>query len=309
MITFGPIPSRRLGFSLGINNIPVKHCSYACTYCQAGPTHPLEIQRQAFYPVDEIVAAVAQKVAESEEKGQAIDFLSFVPDGEPTLDVFLAEEIEALRVFNIPIAVISNASLIHDPAVIDALCRADWVSLKVDSVVEETWRAVNRPYGKLQLASILEGIKAFRGIYDGSLATETMLIRGVNDDANHLRKVAVFLTTVKPNIPYLSIPIRPPTDAGIEAPSSAALQQAFEIFSKMLPTTVALFELEEPAFISTGNLREDILSITAVHPLRKAPLRKMIAEADGDWSVVEALVKEGSLIELVYNGERFFRQF
>jgi len=309
MITFGPIPSRRLGFSLGINHIPVKHCSYACTYCQAGPTRPLEIKRQAFFPVDDIVAAVAQKVAESEKKGQPINYLSFVPDGEPTLDKNLAQEIEALRRFDIPIAVISNASLINDPAVIDALCRADWVSLKVDSVVEATWRKINRPFGKLQLASILAGIRAFRTIYNGTLVTETMLLQGINDDAEHLRAVVSYLATVRPDITYLSIPIRPPTDAEIKVPTPDASQQAYDIFSRQLPTTVALYDLEEPAFISTGSLREDILSITAVHPMREGPLRKMVAKAAGDWSVVEEMVREGQLMELVYNGERFFRQF
>ncbi len=309
MITFGPIPSRRLGFSLGINNIPVKHCSYACTYCQVGPTRPLEIKRQAFYPPATIVEAVAQKITETQRKGQRIDFLSFVPDGEPTLDSQLAEEIQALRQFGIPIAVICNATLINEPAVIDALCHADWVSLKVDSVVETTWRKINRPFGRLQLGEILQGIRSFRAVFPGKLVTETMLLKGINDDSRHVHAVVDYLAQVKPDTAYLSVPIRPPAESDITIPDADRLADAYRIFVDKLPTTEALFDLEEPAFVSTGNLREDILSITAVHPMREAPLRKMINAAGGSWQLVEALVTEGLLRELTYNGERFYRRY
>ena len=309
MITFGPIPSRRLGFSLGINNIPVKHCSYACTYCQVGPTRPLEIKRSSFYPIEEIVAAVQQKVTEAAHKGQTIDYLSFVPDGEPTLDLQLAEEIKALRQFNIPIAVICNATLINDPEVIDTLCLADWVSLKVDSVIEDTWRKINRPHGKLRLNEILEGILAFKEIFPNTLVTETMLLKDINDDDRHLHAAVNYIAKVEPATAYLSIPIRPPSEARIEIPTPERLKAAYTLFLAKLPTTKALFDLEEPAFVSTGDLRNDILSITAVHPMREAPLRKMIAEAEGNWTVIEKLVSEGLLQEIIYNGERFFRRF
>lgn len=309
MTTFGPIPSRRLGFSLGINNIPVKHCSYACTYCQAGPTQPLEVKRQAFYSVQEIVAAVEQRLNDSQQKHQPIDFLSFVPDGEPTLDLHLAEEILALRRFNIPIALISNATLINDPAVIEALCLADWVSLKVDSVSEETWRMINRPFGRLRLGEILAGILAYRAVYAGTLVTETMLLQGINDDEQHLQNTAHYLAQVQADTAYLSIPIRPPTESGVRAPDQDTLAAAYRIFSRQLPTTVALFDLEEPAFVSTGDLREDILSITAVHPMREATLSKMVSEAGGNWAIVETLVAAGKLQETFHNGERYFRRF
>ncbi|MEE4195776.1 MAG: radical SAM protein [Anaerolineae bacterium] len=309
MITFGPIPSRRLGFSLGINNIPVKHCSYACTYCQVGPTRPLEIKRSSFYPLEEIVTAVQQKVTEAEKIGQTIDYLSFVPDGEPTLDIHLAEEIRALRQFGIPIAVICNATLINEPEVVDALCLADWVSLKVDSVIETTWRKINRPFGTLKLGKILQGIRSFRDIYPGRLVTETMLLKGINDDSHHVQAVVNYLAQVKPDTAYLSVPIRPPAESNIEIPDADRLADAYRTFIDKLPTTEALFDLEEPAFVSTGNLREDILSITAVHPMREAPLRKMIDSAGGNWQLIQALVAEGLLRELTYNGERFYRRY
>lgn len=110
-IAFGPVPSRRLGHSLGINNIPPKTCTYSCVYCQLGNTINMPVERKNFYKVTDITQAVKEKVKQVKEKGEQIDYLSFVPDGEPTLDANLGQEIELLKSLGIKIAIISNASL------------------------------------------------------------------------------------------------------------------------------------------------------------------------------------------------------
>ncbi|MCK4471545.1 MAG: radical SAM protein, partial [Anaerolineae bacterium] len=112
MIAFGPVPSRRLGRSLGINNIPPKICTYSCVYCQLGRTIKMQIKRHAFYEPEKVLQDVHDKVEKVRETGERIDYLTFVPDGEPTLDVNLGREIELLRPLGIKIAVISNGSLI-----------------------------------------------------------------------------------------------------------------------------------------------------------------------------------------------------
>ncbi len=154
MIAFGPVPSRRLGRSLGINNIPPKVCSYSCAYCQVGKTMQMEVERRPFYPPGEILDEVRAKVKKSEELGQAIDYLTFVPDGEPTLDSNLGREIEMLKSLGTKIAVISNASLIWMEGVREELSKADWVSLKVDAIEETAWRKINHPHRSLKLESI-----------------------------------------------------------------------------------------------------------------------------------------------------------
>lgn len=139
-IAFGPVPSRRLGRSLGINNIPAKICSYACVYCQLGQTLQLAQERKPFFAPDEIIQAVGEQVASARRQGEPIDYLTFVPDGEPTPDRNLGHEIERLKSLGIPIAVISNASTIDRGDVQTDLNQADWVSLKVDadwSVVDD----------------------------------------------------------------------------------------------------------------------------------------------------------------------------
>jgi wyosine [tRNA(Phe)-imidazoG37] synthetase (radical SAM superfamily) len=108
MRAFGPVPSRRLGRSLGINNIPPKACTYSCVYCQVGRTSEMQVERRSFYDPEEVVQDVWDRVQRSTEAGETIDYLTFVPDGEPTLDVHLGREIELLKPLGIPIAVITN---------------------------------------------------------------------------------------------------------------------------------------------------------------------------------------------------------
>ena len=134
LIAFGPVPSRRLGHSMGINNIPPKICTYSCVYCQVGRTINMQVERKSFYKPEEVVQGVETKIREAKERGEPVDYLTFVPDGEPTLDINLGNEIELLKPLGIKIAVISNASLIWQEQVRDDLRKADWVSLKVASM-------------------------------------------------------------------------------------------------------------------------------------------------------------------------------
>jgi len=117
MIAYGPVPSRRLGRSLGVNNIPPKACTYACVYCQVGQTLDMQIERREFYRPEDVAREVGDRLEEVQKVGDPIDFLSFVPDGEPTLDINLGREIELLRPSGLPIAVITNSSLLSLPDV------------------------------------------------------------------------------------------------------------------------------------------------------------------------------------------------
>jgi len=306
MIAFGPVPSRRLGYSLGINHVPPKHCTYSCVYCQVGRTTHMSLNRQAFYPVDQILADVERKIAECAQMGKEIEYLTLVPDGEPTLDLNLGKLIAALKQFEIPIAVISNSSLIDRLDVQEELLQADWVSLKVDSVDENTWRKINRPHRNLFFPHILEGMLTFQQKYRGELVTESMLVGGLNDNKKATRLLCDFLLELQPLKSYLSIPTRPPAEPGITPPSPDSLQQIITICSAQIPFMDLLFETEVGEFISTGDLAEDILSITAVHPLREEALRTMISMAGGTWSVVEELLATKEISSIDHRNERFF---
>jgi len=305
-IVFGPVPSRRLGHSLGINNIPPKTCTYSCIYCQLGNTIIMPVERENFYMTKDIVQAVKEKVKRAKAKEEPIDYLTFVPDGEPTLDANLGQEIDLLKPLGIKIAIISNASLIWRENVRQDLSLTDWVSLKVDAVINKTWHQINRPQKSLKLEAILEGMLKFANTFKGVLTTETMLIHGINDNSNELKEIADFLAQLKPNKAYLAIPTRPPAKKEVKAASEPAINMAYQIFTEKLSNVEYLIGYEGNTFAFTGNIEDDLLSITSVHPMRQEAVTELLNKANADWRVIEKLIKDGNLLELEYEGRKFY---
>lgn len=305
-LTFGPVPSRRLGRSLGINHIPPKTCSYACVYCQLGRTPHMQIARQAFYPPEAVAAAVQEKVAVAAACGEPIDYLTCVPDGEPTLDLHLGAILAALKPLGIPLAVITNASLLGEPAVRAALAQADWVSLKMDAAHEAIWRRVDRPHGRLRLAESLAGAHAFARDFAGTLVTETMLVAGVNDAPDTVAETAAVIADLRPAIAYLGIPTRPPAEPWVRPPDEGTLNRAYQIFAATLPRVELLIGYEGNAFAATGDAVADLLSITAVHPLREDAVAECLARCGATWDVVQHLLTCGALVAVTYQQHTFY---
>ncbi len=306
MKAYGPVPSRRLGFSMGINNIPPKTCSYSCIYCQLGITTNLQVARQPFYEAAEVVQETEQKVMQANCRGKKIDYLTFVPDGEPTLDISLGREISLLKPLGISVAVISNASLMWRADVREELRQADWVSLKVDAVSESIWRRIDRPHKSLKLADILEGIQEFSHSFHGRLVTETMLLQGLNGECGEIQKIAGFLAELRPEIAYLSVPTRPPALRTAIPASEQVLNMAFHIFNKQSFKTEFLVSYEGNAFASTAGVEDDLLAITSVHPMREEAVVEFLKQAGGSWQDIKKLLSAGSLIELEYEGKKFY---
>lgn len=306
MIAFGPVPSRRLGRSLGINNIPAKICTYSCAYCQVGRTLQMQVQRRSFYSPQDICDEVRQMVKSSSDQALPIDYLSFVPDGEPTLDINLGREIDMLRSLGKKIAVITNASLIWDETVREDLARADWVSVKVDAVEEPLWRRVDRPHRALQLEAILQGILDFSREFKGVLVSESMLLAGINDGEKSLEAIAEFLRKVDPAVAYISVPIRPPAEKWAASPSEESIVRAYQIYSSLLRRAELLVGYEGDSFQSVGEVESDLLAIAAVHPMREAAVERFLQQADSSWDVVEKLLDQGELAKTEYQGNYFY---
>jgi len=266
----------------------------------------MQVEREAFYQIEEIAQSVQEQVKKAREKGEPIDYLTFVPDGEPTLDANLGKEIELLGSLGIKIAVITNASLIWREDVWQDLQKADWVSLKVDTVSKETWRRINGPQKTLKLETILEGMLKFADIFKGELTTESMLIQSINDNSEEIERIADFLTELKPDKAYLAIPTRPPARRTITAASEPVINMAYQIFSKRLSIVEYLIGYEGNTFAFTGNVEDDLLSITSVHLMREEAVTELLRKAGTGWGVVEKLIKNGSLMELGYQGRKFY---
>ncbi len=306
MFVFGPVPSRRLGRSLGINNIPPKHCSYSCLYCQVGPTKATEIQPRTFYKPEDVLNAVELHLEKLQAQNETVDYLTLVPDGEPTLDAHLGKTLELLRSLNIKMAVISNASLIWRPEVRQMLRMVDWVSLKLDSVDASVWRIINRPCEGLELDTILSGMLTFANEFKGTLATETMLLEGINTEQASIERLATFLQKLAPDKVYLAIPTRPTTDSSVRVPDAATLNRIYQTVSQTMPNVELLTGYEGDAFASTGNFVDDLLAITAVHPLRRDAVLTLLKKTGRDWNAVQHLMDQGMLREIEYQGHYFY---
>lgn len=304
--TFGPIPSRRLGRSLGLNNIPPKICSYSCVYCQIGRTLKMQVARQQFFSIEEIVEKVKQKVKQLQQNKEVIDYLSFVPDGEPTLDINLGSEIDLLKPLGIKIAVITNGSLIWQESVRKDLAKADWVCFKVDAGSEEVWRKINRPDGLLKWELMRKGMLEFSKEYKGELTADTMLIKGINDNAEEITKIADFLAELKPTKSYIAAPVRPPAEDWVRPPDENAINTAYQIFSQRLKKVEYLIGYEGNNFVSSGRVENDLLNIVSVHPMRREAIKGFLQKAGIGWEVVERLIKEDKIKEIEYQGKRFY---
>jgi wyosine [tRNA(Phe)-imidazoG37] synthetase (radical SAM superfamily) len=266
---FGPVTSRRLGKSLGIDPIPLKTCNWNCIYCQLGRTRPLTNQRKVYYPPEDILAEVSQ-VLETHSVGE-IDWVTFVGSGEPTLYDGLGWLIREIRtVTDLPIAVITNGALLYLPEVRAELAAADAVLPSLDTGNSRLYRKINRPWPKLTFELLLEGLIAFNREYTSQLWVEVMLVKDMNDTAESLQEIAAALEKIQPDQVHLLLPVRPPAESWVQPSDKSGLQRAKEILG-------AVAHVVTPALVqrtthSKDDLESAILGIITRHPMREVEL-------------------------------------
>ena len=268
----------------------------------------MRVTRRPFYSPQSILEAVQRKVAEVKATGESIDYLTFVPDGEPTLDANLGRAIGLLKPLGVKVAVITSGSRMEEPEVRSDLASANLVSLKIDAVTPDVWRRVNRPHGLLHLDDALQGILEFSQGFNGVLLAETMLVAGINDGEGEVCRIAGFLSRMQPTKAYVAVPTRPPAEGWVRPTNELAVNLAYQRFSEALgPGRVeCLVGYEGDAFASSGDAEADLLSIAAVHPMRRQAVERLLARADATWDTVARIMKQGQLVEMEYQGERFY---
>ncbi len=223
---FGPVPSRRLGRSLGVDPIPFKTCSFDCIYCQLGPTTNKTIERRGYVSADVLVG----ELAKWREAGGDADFITLSGSGEPTLNSELGLIIDGARRVapEIPIAVLTNGSLLWDEQVRAELAGCDVLLPSLDAADEETFQKVNRPAAGLELSSIIEGLAAARRELSAEMWLEVMLVRGVNDNEEHLRKLREAIEYIQPHRVQINTPVRPPAESCAQPLDADELKAAAE---------------------------------------------------------------------------------
>ena len=229
---YGPLPSRRLGRSLGIDPIPHKTCNYDCVYCLLGRTTQATSQRRDFFPPDQIVAQLG-RILERYQKDE-IDYVAFSGRGEPTLCASLGWLIrQAKQCTTIPVAVITNGALLQEQEVREELRVADVVMPTLDAADPGIFRRVNRPLRGARLGPIVDGMAEFRSAFEGQLWLEVMLVKGTNDDERSLLGIRDVLARICPDRVHINVPVCPPAETWVQRPSSEAIREAVTILGSI----------------------------------------------------------------------------
>ena len=232
---YGPVPSRRLGISLGVDVVPYKNCSYDCIYCQLGKTTDHTIRRRSFVSVDLVMREIKEVINQNSD----IDYITFSGSGEPTLNLDICEMITRVKSFTqIPVAVLTNGSLLWDRRVREDVTRADLVVPSVDAVSEDIFQKVNRPIEGLDVKKVLDGIREFCKDYRGKIYLEIMLVKDVNDSEEEIRRINQFVGELNVDKIQLNTVIRPPGDPSAEPLDEHELLKIKALFDPKLPVAI-----------------------------------------------------------------------
>ncbi len=304
-VVFGPVRSRRLGLVLGINNIKKKVCSYDCIYCPIGEKSCCSICTNNCLSPHELYFSVKSKIDEIKKSGKDIDYILFAGSGDPALDSNLSQEISILREFGYKIAVFTNSALLWNENIQENLMYADYVSLKVDTVNEETWLKINRPHQRLRYNLILSGIEQFSKRYKGKLTTETMLIKNINDNENEIDQLGKFLNTIKRNTSYFMTPIYPTIKSYAEGPDTETLLKLSELIKEKVSNSVMLCCPESEEFFATDDFENELLGLLEMHPVNEIAV-KTFALANTKISKLNELIELKLIKQLEYNGKKYY---
>jgi wyosine [tRNA(Phe)-imidazoG37] synthetase (radical SAM superfamily) len=261
---YGPVPSRRLGRSLGIDPLPSKTCNYQCIYCQLGKTTCFTNTRRNFYPIEEIISEIKTAIQINE---LTMDYITFVGSGEPTLYKDLKQLIRAAKnASDKPICVITNGSLLNNEDVIDALLLADVILPSLDAGDKDLFMKINRPHPSLKFDEIIQGFIDFRKKFKGKFWIEVMLMRNLNDSRKELKDIKEIINLIQPDRIDINVPIRPPTEHWVKIPDKNTLSRLNEIFLEYNNINFP----EQGVFLTfSSDFEKELISLLKRHPMRQ----------------------------------------
>jgi wyosine [tRNA(Phe)-imidazoG37] synthetase (radical SAM superfamily) len=302
---FGPVPSRRLGRSLGIDVIAPKTCTFDCLYCESGKTTVLSLERQQFVEPDEVLRELE---AYFRENPRGADVLTFSSAGEPTLYLGLGVLLKAIkgRFRHLPVVVLTNGSLLWDPRVRHELLLADRVVPSLDAVDKEVFARLNRPHQDLELEAIVEGLKAFRREYRGQFHLEILLVAGMNDAREHLKALARVAETLRPDRVELNTVVRPPAYSGVGGCSLEQMRAAAGLFPEGRTEVIGSFAATAQEASGQG-LSDRIAELLRRRPCTSEEMAASLAVSlEAVENELHRLEQHGILKAGVFHGHRLF---
>ena len=302
---FGPVPSRRLGQSLGIDPVPLKTCNWNCVYCQLGRSIPLTNERREYFPREDIIVEVEQALA-SHEPGE-IDWITLVGSGETTLHAsigWLIRQVKSLT--HLPVAVITNGSLLYLAEIRLELSPADAVLPSLDAGNARLYRKINRPHPEVSFKRLIEGLVAFRKEYQGKLWVEVMLVRALNDTEAALGEIAAALKSIQPDEVHILQPTRPPVETWVHTPDEEGLLRARAILgdiARVIHPAIGSFDLS-----GAESLVDAVVGIITRHPMREDELIETLKHfSPGEVTVTLAELEKSGKAQVVERyGARFW---
>ncbi|MBM4278307.1 MAG: radical SAM protein [Deltaproteobacteria bacterium] len=260
---YGPVPSRRLGRSLGIDLVPYKICTYNCIYCQIGKTTRKTLTREEYAPVTDILDEVDLFL---KEETSSIDYLSLAGSGEPTLHSKIRTVIERIKkITSIPVAVITNGSLLYLEEVGQDLLEADVVLPSLDAVSQEAFSKINRPKEGLFAEKVVEGLEKFRKIYKGQIWLEILFCRGVNDGQDELSAIKEAVERIRPDKIHLNTVVRPPSEQWALPLDEAEMKRIRDFFGENAEIISEFYR--DPSSAMERDIKEEVLKILKRRPL------------------------------------------
>jgi wyosine [tRNA(Phe)-imidazoG37] synthetase (radical SAM superfamily) len=289
---YGPVPSRRLGRSLGVDLVPYKICTYDCIYCQIGKTTGKTWVRKEYVPVGEILEEVRTFLKEDHPP---IDYLSLGGSGEPTLHSKIRSIIEGIQSMTVlPVAVITNGSLLYEKEVREDLLRADVVLPSLDAVSPEVFEEINRPGRGFSIENVTRGLIEFRRVYQGQIWLEILFCRGVNDTENELLRMKEAINQIRPDQIHLNTVVRPPSEKWV-APLTPDEMEKIRAFFGKRASVISEFDrhiVPPPG----GEMTEKILSILRRRPLSLSDLSRNMGLSQNELETyLEPLLEEGKV--------------
>ncbi len=259
---FGPVPSRRLGRSLGVDIVPPKTCTMDCVYCQLGPGGKKTIERKDYVPIDDVLSQLKDRIAQ----GINADYITISGSGEPTLHCHLGQLIEGIKkLTDIPVAVLTNGTLLYDPSVRADCAKADLVLPSLDAGDEQTFQKINLPHTDITFQKLIDGLCAFRAEFKGQIWLEVFFCQGINTNQEQVEKIRKVAEKIKPDKIQINTAVRPTAEKEIAPVDQQELTRIAEKLGKNAEV-VADFppHIQYSADISTR--AEDILEMLSRRP-------------------------------------------
>lgn len=298
---FGPVPSRRLGLSLGVDLIPPKTCSYDCLYCQIGKTTCKAIEPSAYVPADEVIAELDATLAEVNP-----DYVTFSGSGEPTLNIELGRLISAVKEkTRAKVAVLTNGSLLHLPEVRERLLKADMIMPTLSTVREETFRLIHQPHDGLSLTGLIEGLRSLRKSYKGQIFIEVMLLAGFNDRDEEIQALRDVIREIAPDKVQLNTVVRPPAYSKAMPLDRKKLEVIKRVFGDCAEIIAAAPVKEKQGF--QGPLSAAVLEMARRRPVTVEDVAASLGAPPHEAEkTLEALVNKGDLHRQAHIGKDYY---